>query len=53
MGSGGVETSGDFVTSDLKAGVTVEVSLTPRVNVSHSDTTPLRREREWAGEKEC
>lgn len=52
VGSGGVQTGGDFVTSNLKAGVTVEVSLTSRVNVSHSDSTPLRREREWAGEEE-
>lgn len=53
VGSGGVQTGGNFVTPDLKAGVTVEVSLTSRVNVSHSDNAPLRRQREWAGEKEC
>lgn len=52
MGSGGVQTGGDFMTSDLKAGVTMEVSLTSWVNVSHSDSAPLRREREWAGEEE-
>ncbi len=40
------------MTSDLKSRITVEVSLTSRMNVSDSHSTTLRGERKRAGQEE-